>query len=423
MRRSFLRLVISSVLLTWVLGIVVFVLFVRSLGWTEDRARIDGVFLAHELLDRTPAAGRPERARALQPHFRFALRLISLEDASAQIGRPLRPEGRAALDIHSVEAWYFIAFSDGEGALAAGPFNPKVPIGFLPIGFLFAFVGIPAIAGLIALRVERELLKVERATEALAEGEFGARVDNQRGPSNELAASFNAMAERVERLIRSRDELVQAVSHEIGSPLSRLRFHLELLRRTTDQPSEERFDVMTRELDSLDELVAELLAYVQSDEVQIEPAEFNPRTGLTDLAELARLDLPQTRSVVVEVVVPEDVTVVADQRLFLRAVENVLRNAVRYASDRVRLELTKSDGEVRVSVDDDGPGIPASMRREVLTPFFRLDGDRHRRSGGAGLGLAIVSRIVNRHAGRIEIGDSPLGGARVTTTWPQSTTK
>lgn len=420
MRRSLLRLVVSSVLLTWVLGILLAVLFARSVGWTEQRARIDGVFLAHELLDQTPAAARPERARALQPHFRFGLHLISLEQASAQIGRPLRAGEWVARDVNSMEATYLIAFADGGGALAAGPFNPKIPIGFLPIGFLFAFVAIPAIAGLIALRVERQMLRVERATEALAEGELGARVDNQRGPSNELAERFNAMAERVERLIRSRDELVQAVSHELGSPLSRLRFHLELLETTSVEPSEHRFDAMTRELDALDELVAELLGYVQSDELRVEVAEFDPRRGLRDLAEIVRLDLPSDRAIEVDVALPAEATAVADQRLFLRAVENVLRNAVRHARGRARLELTGNDVEVRVTVHDDGPGIPASMREKVLVPFFRLDSDRHRRSGGAGLGLAIVSRIVSRHGGGIEIGDSPLGGAQVTTIWPRS---
>ena len=102
--------------------------------------------------------------------------------------------------------------------------------------------------------------RIERANQALAVGELSVRVDTNGAQSDELAASFNAMAERVETLIKSRDELVQAVSHELGSPLSRLRFHVELLENLPEAKRSERLAVMSRELDTLDALVAELLS-------------------------------------------------------------------------------------------------------------------------------------------------------------------
>ena len=116
--------------------------------------------------------------------------------------------------------------------------------------------------------------------------------------------------------------------------------------------------------------------------------------------------------------VPAHTRVFADQRLFMRAVENVLRNAVRYADGVVRIAIHASEHRVRVEVHDDGPGIPEDIRAKVVIPFYRPDKDRARKTGGVGLGLAIAHRILLRHGGELEIGESSLGGACVTTTWP-----
>jgi two-component system sensor histidine kinase RstB len=194
---------------------------------------------------------------------------------------------------------------------------------------------------------------------------------------------------------------------------------MELLENQSDAQREERLDAMTRELDALDELVAELLGYVQSDELQLDRQVFDPHRGLKDLAELARLEAPQDRAVELDLALPTDASVFADPRLFQRAVENVLRNAIKYARGNVLLELTQDEEHVRLAIHDDGPGIPKDLREKVMIPFFRLEPDRDRKTGGVGLGLAIVSRIVHRHGGRLAIDSSPLGGAMVETWWPR----
>lgn len=420
MRRSFVRLVIGSVLTCWAVGFVVVALYSRSESWTDERAQRDGVFLAHELLDQEPAPRRADRLRQLEPNFSVDLSLMAVDEVERRLGRSVSPGEAIPLRVSPGEEWYFLVFQDGQGALAAGPVHPSMPPrGRVPVGVIVGILLVPMIAALLALRVERQLTKVERASQALAVGELTARVDNPQGPSAELAASFNAMAERVERLIRSRDELVQAVSHELGSPLSRLRFHMELLENQSDREREERLDAMTRELDALDELVAELLAYVQSDDVELERHAFDPNRSLHDLAELARLESPEDRAVAVDLALPQEAHVFADPRLFQRAIENILRNAMKYARGNVRLELTQDEEHVRVVVHDDGPGIPEDLREKVMIPFFREEAARDRKTGGVGLGLAIVSRIMHRHGGRLAIDSSPLGGARVATWWPQ----
>jgi two-component system sensor histidine kinase RstB len=419
-RGSFVRLVVSSVLACWALGFVVVFMYAKGQTWTHDEARRDGVFLAYELIDQIPEVDRAERVAELRQHYSFDLTLITIDEVEHRVGRAVRPGEQIPHKSSQREEWFLMVFDDGQGALAAGPVNPAVPADAVPVGLIFAIVGLPVIAGLVALRVEHGLRKVERASQALAVGDLSARVDTANGPPDELAASFNAMAERVERLVRSRDELVQAVSHELGSPLSRLRFHMELLENQPASQRQERLAAMARELDALDELVAELLGYVQSDELKLDRQLFDPTRGLNDLAELARLELPEARTVKVDLELSDDTSVFADQRLFQRAVENILRNAVRHAQSKVLIELTQDQEHVRLAVQDDGPGIPNELREKVLIPFFRLDADRSRTTGGVGLGLAIVNRIMHRHGGRLIIDDSPLGGASIATLWPKS---
>jgi len=421
MRYSLRRLVLLSVLGFWAVGIVVLAVYVRSQVWSEDRVRRAGVFLAHELLEETPESARAERLQSLQQHSSVDLALISLDELKRRIGRSVSPGEGIAHRVSPRESWYFIVFQDGKGALAAGPVNPARPAGVLPIGVIFSIVFLPIILGAMAFRVERRLEKVERANQALAVGELSVRVDTQNGAqSDELAASFNTMAERIETLIKSRDELVQAVSHELGSPLSRLRFHVELLESLPEEKRNDRLQVMAGELDTLDALVAELLSYVQSDDLKLDCQTFDPTQGLADLVELVQYELPDKRIVEVALKLSPGVQIFADQRLFLRASENLLRNAVRYADGKVQIELTKEGDQVSVAVHDDGPGIPKDMRDNVMLPFYRLEADRGREMGGFGLGLAIVHRITERHRGQLLIDTSPLGGASVVTKWPST---
>jgi signal transduction histidine kinase len=413
-------LVIGFVLASWAVGFVVIFLYSRSRPWTDEQARRDGVFLVHDVLEQESRPNRAQRLSELQEHFSVDFSLITTDELERRIDRRAVAGERIARRVSGREAWHYLVFEDGQDVLAAGPIDPLNPAGVVPVGVIFVVVGLPIIIGLLALRVEQRLKKVERASKALAVGEFSARVEDAGGPSDELAATFNAMAERIEDLIRSREELVQAVSHELGSPLSRLRFHLELLENQPKGQRQERIKAMSHELDALDELVAELLSYVQTDELELDRNAFDPSQGLTDLAELAKLEAPDDREIDVDLELPESSIVFADRRLFQRAIENILRNAVQHARGKVLLELTRDDEHVRVAVHDDGPGIPEELRDKVTTPFVRLHADRGRKTGGVGLGLAIVCRIMDRHNGRLEIGTSPLGGATVATLWPRS---
>ncbi len=421
MIRSSSRLTVASVLVFIALGVLMVAVYVRSQEWTEDEVRQDGVFLIYDLLEQTPAAERPSRLKTLAAHTWRPLSLMRPEEAKTLTGQVPAPGAWLHFEQSPSQEWVLLAFRDGHDVMAAGPMHPGIPPGAKPVGLLILAIFIPLLGGFITVRIERELAKVETASRALAAGELDARVDNERGPSRELAASFNEMADRVQRLIRSRDELVQAVSHELGSPLSRLRFHLELVAAADNlHTRDERMDAMSHELDRLDDLVAELLGFVQYDERRLAREVFDPSGMLADLAELAHLDGPEGEDVDVSVDYPDGVVEVdADPKLFQRVAENLLRNAARYAKRHTVVEVRGGPALVELTVHDDGPGIPLAQREKVLSPFVRLEADRGSKTGGVGLGLAIVQRVVERHGGKVTIEDSHLGGAAIVTTWPR----
>jgi len=419
MRGSFLKLLVTSVVAFYALGFLVMIIYGHTATWSEANARGRSVFWVYELLDRQPAAKRGKLLRSMKGQFTVGFRLVTKAEVERRAGRSVRAGERVFVKESTRRQWYFIVFHDEQGALAAGPVNPTMPFGAVPVGLIMAVLIVPLIASYIAFRVARRLQKVERASEALGAGELSVRVEDDAGPAHELAESFNAMAARIERLVKGRDELIQAVSHELGSPLSRLRFHIELLENETDVSARRSLlEEMSREMDELDELEHELLTWVQSGEQELKPVRFSAVKPLTELAELARLQRDDAEDIEVQLQLDDSAEVYADPRQFQRAIENILRNAQRYAKRMVRLTVEKGPGGTVVTVDDDGPGIPEPMREKVLQPFVRLDSDRSRESGGFGLGLAIVSRIVGSHGGSLSVGESSTGGARITTRWP-----
>jgi len=423
MSPSIRRLVLSSIAAVAVLGAVVLVIYLQTVSWTETEASRAGVLWAFRELDATPALHRPQILSELQPDVAMPLSLLDVDALRERLGHVPSP-GELVFDRTGLlQQWVFTTFSDGQGGLAAGPGHPINPYQQFPIGLVLLIVLGPLLVVMVVARLTAQLRKVEQASDALGAGELSARVDNPSGPSSELAESFNRMAVRVEQLVRERDELLQAVSHELGSPLARLRVQFELLTEEEDVPHKgpvgQRLEAIAAQLDELAQLVEDLSRWVQSDESAQRPETFDPVAPLQDLAELARYHETANQAVEIDVVAPAEAELVADPRLYQRAVDNLLRNAMRYAKHRVRVELLEETDGVTVTIEDDGPGIPEEDRQRVLEPYARLGSDRDRRSGGAGLGLAIVNRILRGHGGAVRIGQSELGGAKVWTVWPR----
>lgn len=303
-------------------------------------------------------------------------------------------------------------------ALFVAPPRPSVAF---PIAgaLVFLLAVVLCLTALVALPLARRLRSIQRTLGELSRGNLSARADG--GASDEvgqLAAALNASAERLQRMFAEREELLQAVSHDLGTPLSRMRFQLELLDRSlAGDPRAQQLRPLEDDIHELDGLSTELIEWAEADAAELSRRQVPLARTLEDIIELERLTT--TKEVALSPGLPPDATVWAEPRGFSRAVENLIRNAVRYARTRVLVDVAPGPEAVVVSVRDDGPGIPEADRERVLRPFVRLEQSRSREHGGAGLGLAITRRIVERHGGRIEIDTAAEGGARVSVSWPQ----
>lgn len=297
---------------------------------------------------------------------------------------------------------------------------------------MFAFT-----AALLARRISRPVERLTEAARRLGAGDLAARVlPEKRGwwPSRrvssggdelaELTRAFNDMAARIERLVAGQKELMANISHELRSPLTRIRVALELLPR--GGAAEARFTDVEADLDELERLIEDVLTASRLEATGLPPhtERVEARRLLEDLAERARLD-PRLGPQQVRIASGEPVELDADPALLRRALWNLVDNAAKYGAPPVTLSAERGPGVVALSVSDEGPGIPAAERDRVLVPFYQLD--RARTPGapsrGFGLGLTLASRVAEVHHGAISIGPAVASngserGCRVTLTLP-----
>ncbi|MET0458138.1 MAG: ATP-binding protein [Ilumatobacteraceae bacterium] len=269
------------------------------------------------------------------------------------------------------------------------------------------------VAGLAWLLAGRALRPVHAVTSRVASIGSGSLHERVPVPASqdeiaELARTMNGMLGRLESATSTSRRLVSDASHELRTPVSVMRTVLEVAHRTTDADWDATSAVLLDELDRMQGLVDDLLLLARGDERAFSHTAFS-------VADVARDVAARTRRVPVDVTVGGDVDpVLGDEHAVRRAVDHVVANAARHAASRVHVDVDADEHEVTVRVDDDGPGIPVDQRDVVVRRFVRLDEGRTRDGGGAGLGLAVTADVAAAHAGRLEIGDSPLGGARLT---------
>jgi two-component system sensor histidine kinase CpxA len=245
--------------------------------------------------------------------------------------------------------------------------------------------------------------RLRSVVDCFGRGDFSARAPaNRKDELGELARSFNEMAGRIQTLLSAERRLLLDISHELRSPLARLGVAVELARSGEDR--DHMLDRIQKEADRLNELVGELL--------QVTRVESDPSMQKTDTVHLDELlaDLvydslleAKAKDCTLLLKAPAAVVVSGDEELIRRALENVIRNAIRHAprGTAVDIELAKLNEAALVSVRDYGPGVPEDALTRIFDPFYRVDSDRNRSSGGVGLGLAIARRSVQLHKGKL----------------------
>jgi len=270
---------------------------------------------------------------------------------------------------------------------------------------------------LLARRISRPLERLTGAVRRLGTGDLTARVPmdqwtwwRRRGPSKgdelaELTQAFNDMAERIERLVAGQKELMANVSHELRSPLTRIRVALELLPR--DEEADARLHDVEADLDELERLIEDVLTTARLDATGLppHPSKMDARQIMADLAERAGRD-PATAGLSVSLAGSAAVECVADPALLKRAVWNLIENAAKYGAPPITLAAERQGSDVVLSVTDEGAGIPPEERERVLAPFYRLDKARTPEgpAHGFGLGLTLAHRVAVVHGGHIVIG-------------------
>lgn len=276
-------------------------------------------------------------------------------------------------------------------------------ISIFPISILF---WLPLVHG-----ITRDLRRLSRATERIADGHFDTRVNTARGDEiGHLGDSVNSMAKRLETLVDGQKRFLGDVAHELGSPLGRLQVAMEILKARAGSDLRGQIDDVREEVQQMTSLVGELLAFtragMKSPEGQLKEVAVAPMVA--DV--LSRED---AEGCVSADIIPS-LQVRADERLLKRAVGNLVRNAIRYAGGRgpIRLAVTREDGRVRIAVEDSGPGVPAEALERLGEPFYRPEEARSRETGGVGLGLAIVRSAVAACGGEVTFSNRPEGGFR-----------
>ena len=292
------------------------------------------------------------------------------------------------------------------------------------IGFLaLSFLGLAAY--LLVHPLEWRLRRLEQMVKRIKKGDLDTRVEViGKDAISQLSVAFNQMAEHVQILLDSQKELTSAVSHELRTPVARLRFGLEMIEDAKSDEERLRFmEGMDIDIEQLDELIDEILTYARLE--QGTPVLHFKKLNVNDILTQICREMAETAGkagieIECETQAAEPVLVEAEGRYLHRVVQNLAGNAIRYAGSRVRMKFEVQQDVCKVTVEDDGPGVPENEWAHVFTPFARLDDSRNRVSGGYGLGLSIVQRIAFWHGGQVTIGRSSLGGARFEMVWPKS---
>ncbi|MGO1069999.1 ATP-binding protein [Lysobacter sp. CA199] len=338
----------------------------------------------------------------------------------ARVRADLQTGGTSSDHVSSEHHHIYLRLGGGE-VVEIGYVENDFPIRYIAYLTVFAMV---LLGLMIWLQPHwRDLERLRETAAQFGDGDLGARARLRGGSSiRQLCAYFNNMADQIGRLIQSQRDMVNAASHELRTPITRLEFGLANLADTLDdRVARARVHALRCDVEELDLLVGELLTLGMLERngatPTLEPVQLaaflRASTGVS--AEELRI-----RSTNIEwAISPALDEIDVEPRSLRRAFSNLMRNAVRYADHTIRVSAEVDGEDWLLVVEDDGVGIPPEDRRRVFEPFYRLDRSRDRATGGFGLGLSIVRQVVDRHGGQIHVDASPLGGARFVARLPR----
>ena len=345
--------------------------------------------------------------------------VLTGEDRSALLrGRATGRPGETILSL--ADRFVFVTRSQDRPyrliTLAPLLFRPRDLVPYI----LLVIAAVAALFWLLVADLVRPLRQLADAVQHFGRGQFGVRANVRRSDEiGRLAVAFNDMAARIERLVTSERRLLQDVSHELRSPLTRLNIGIELARTSADR--EAAVSRLQREAGRLSDLVATLLEVVR-----LEGDVASTTMRAVPLAEVVHNSLidcsPEAEQRHVKLAMTGDVVDVVNGNgeLLRRALANIIGNAVRYApvNSTVAISCNATSQDQVIEVRDTGPGVPEDQIANLGNAFYRIDESRSSQTGGVGLGLAIARRAIHLHRGSLEIANADPG-LRVTIRLPR----
>lgn len=267
----------------------------------------------------------------------------------------------------------------------------------------------------LAWSLAKPARRLKIAADEVACGNLCQHPELESGPQEFIAAgaSFNQMVTALERMRSAQQRLLSDISHELRTPLTRLQLSTALLRRRSGESKElTRIETEAQRLDSMINKLLEMSRDQQRNALRSETLKANKLWA--EVLDNAAFEAENIGKTLVVVYPPGSWLLYGNAGALESALENIVRNALRYSHNHIEVSFSVDKQGLTVHVDDDGPGVQEEDRKQIFRPFYRTDEARDRQSGGTGLGLAIVETIIQQHQGRVIADASPLGGLRLT---------
>lgn len=295
---------------------------------------------------------------------------------------------------------------------------------FAPQRVLLGVIISGIICYLLARYFTKPLTNLRRTTQKLTVGQFDTtslvQLKNRNDEFGALAIDFDNMAKRLSELLDSKRQLLRDISHELNSPLARIRVAIELARNKYKFSGNDELDRIEKEIERLEVMIRELMTFVKirstDDVYEITPV--NIRQILDIIVEDAQYEQersPEKRKI--KLYCPYDINVKADERLLHRALDNIVRNACYYSPENseIIIRCYEESEAVHISIEDQGPGVPDNMLGKIFQPFVRVSSARESDTGGSGIGLAIAKEVVDIHNGTVTAANKKNGSGLVVT--------
>ncbi|MCL9780990.1 ATP-binding protein [Vibrio sp. S4M6] len=288
------------------------------------------------------------------------------------------------------------------------------------MGYPFVIIGFLVHTFFFVLILRRRVRFLEDVTMKFAQGDFKVRASTKSGKKlGALSHNFNYMADKISDLIAGNRFLTNAIAHDLRTPIFRIQWQAEMLQaQALSEEQHKKIASIIEDTEEMEQMVDELLYYAKMErtETKLDLEYLDSSSFFQDIVH----NLPNSRQLNIQLNNSVTSEFYADRALLKRAITNLLTNASKYANSQVVLTTEERESQLIIKVEDDGDGIPPQHWASIFQPFYSADSSRNKETSGFGLGLAIVELITKRHHGSAKVGQSPLGGAQFTLSFPRN---